>query len=129
MDVESRLVAAAFAAGLAMAARGTAARSTSIAAIAFVAAIAVQSALENALESAVAAAVQVRAILAAVGTASVVAVAVTGIGTGRMAFPVPVVRITAGATLVDFAAELRSTYHALAELAAAATTLVATAAA
>lgn len=76
----------------------------------------VAHAFEEALESAEAAAVQVTAVLATVGAAGVVAVAITRICAGRVAFPIAMIEFATAATLIDFAAELRGTGHLVANM-------------
>lgn len=53
------------------------------------------------------AAVQVSAILAATGTANIVAVAIAGVSTRRVALPIAMIIFAAATALIDFAAELR----------------------
>jgi hypothetical protein len=118
-----------------MTAGGAALRSTAAVAArgaTFVAVItAVAHALEEALESAVAAFVQVSAILAAIGAAGVVAIAIAGIGTWRVALPVAMICFAAGATLIGFAAEhgcVPATAMSATTASAASITIIATAA-
>lgn len=105
----------------------TTARGTAVAAAAIIAAV--EAALEKALEAAVASLVQVPAALAAIGAANVVSIAIAGISTGRVALPIAVIQFAAATTLVDFAAELRSTDHLFMDMFFQSTAMVATAAA
>jgi hypothetical protein len=104
--VEIRLVAAT---GAAAGSTTLAARAATIAAATVVAFV--EDAREEAFETAVAAAIQMAAALAGIGAAGVVAVAIAGIGTGRMALPIAVIQFAAAAALINFAAELWSTKH------------------
>jgi len=92
----------------------------------------VEDVFDKALEPAVTAAVQVVTVLTGIGAADVVAVAIAGISTWRVALPIAVIKLAATAVLIDFAAELRGMAAAVMTVAAVAITagitIVATAA-
>jgi len=87
---------------------GTTAAAVAARGATFVAIVAtVAHVFQEAFESAKATAIQVPTVLAAIGAAGVVAVAIARISRWRVTLPIAVIGFAAGSTLIDFAAELR----------------------
>jgi hypothetical protein len=110
---------------------GTLTRGTAtLARIALIAMMAAMvKAMQESLQPAEAAPVQVATVLARIRAADVVAVAIAGIGTRRVALPIAVIEFAAAAALIRFASELRRITATVAAACIAGRTTIITAAA